>query len=206
MVLFGKMASDLLGISDIGSVVKPENYDKVDSDDYVMHEDNEKIFFLIKSKTDEYCFTNHAFIHLDGTSAISKKRTLRRYSYGTYSISDVTLETAGTVDLDLEIKFRLGDSAYSIDVHKKHLEEIKDLYKALVKISEITHENKIALDFAQQSLEMASTTLSRTVNNEGSISGQFKELNEAAFAWMVDARKKYKVKDFGFVFEKYINQ
>lgn len=204
--MFGKMAADLLGISDIGSVIKPENYDKVDCDDYVMHEDNEKIFFLIKSKTDEYCFTNQAFIHLDGTSAVSKKRTLRRYSYSSYTISDVSLETAGTVDLDLEIKFNLGSSAYSIDVHKKHMEEVKDLYKALVKISEITHENEIALDYAKESLELASTTLSRTVNNESSLSEQFKELNQAAFAWMVDTRKKYKVKDFGFVFEKYINQ
>ncbi|MFE5322782.1 PH domain-containing protein [Paenibacillus sp. NPDC056579] len=204
--MFGKMASDLLGISDIGSVIKPENYDKVDCDDYVMHEDSEKIFFLIKSKTDEYCFTNHAFIHLDGTSAVSKKRVLRRYSYGSHKISDVALETAGTIDLDLEIKFHLGSSAYSIDVHKKHLEEVKDLYKALVKISEITHENEIVLDYARESLELASTTLSRTVNNENSLSEQFKELNEAAFSWMVDTRKKYKVKDFGFVFEKYINQ
>ncbi|MDF2958395.1 MAG: hypothetical protein K0S39_130, partial [Paenibacillus sp.] len=106
--MFGKMASDMLGLSDIGSVIRPENYDKVDADDYVMHEDGEKIFFLIKSKTDEYCFTNQALIHLDGKSAVSKKRTLRRFSYSTHRIADVALETAGTVDLDLEIKFTLG--------------------------------------------------------------------------------------------------
>lgn len=70
--MFGKVASDILGLSDVGSVIKPENYDKVDADDYVMHEDNEKIYFLIKSKSDEYCFTNNALIHLDGTSATSK--------------------------------------------------------------------------------------------------------------------------------------
>src|SRR6185312_6563743 len=105
--MFGKVASDILGLSDVGSVIKPENYDKVDSDDYVMHEDNEKIYFLIKSKSDEYCFTNKALIHLDGTSAISKKRTLHRYNYHTHKITHVLLETAGTIDLDVEIKFNI---------------------------------------------------------------------------------------------------
>jgi len=51
--MFGKVAADMLGLSDVGSVIDPKNFDKVDSDDYVMHEDDEKVFFLIKSKTDE---------------------------------------------------------------------------------------------------------------------------------------------------------
>ncbi len=97
--MFKKVASDVLGLSDVGSVIQPHDYDKVDADDYVMHEDQEKIYFLIKSKTDEYCFTNKALIHLDGTSAVSKKRTLRRYNYHEHLISNVVLETAGTIDL-----------------------------------------------------------------------------------------------------------
>ncbi|MEC3460058.1 PH domain-containing protein, partial [Bacillus thuringiensis] len=56
----------------------------------------------------------------------SKKRTLRRYSYSKYQIKNVALETAGTIDLDIEIKFQMGDEHYSIDVHKKHIEELKD--------------------------------------------------------------------------------
>lgn len=51
--MFKKVAADMLGLSDIGSVIKPVDYDKVDADDYVMHEDDEKIYFLIKSKSDE---------------------------------------------------------------------------------------------------------------------------------------------------------
>jgi hypothetical protein len=47
--MFGKLAADVLGLSDVGVVVKPADYDKVDADDYVMHEDNEKIYFLIKN-------------------------------------------------------------------------------------------------------------------------------------------------------------
>ena len=98
-----KFAADALGISDIGKIISPEDYDKVIADDYIMHEDEEKIFFLIKSKTDEYCFTNLAFIHVDGTSAVSSKRLIKRYDYYKHKISDVTIETAGTVDLDCDL-------------------------------------------------------------------------------------------------------
>ena len=203
--MFKKLAADALGLSDIGSVIAPVDYDKVDADDYVMHEDNEKIYFLIKSKSDEYCFTNKALIHLDGTSAISKKRSLRRYSYREHKFSDVVLETAGTVDLDIEIKFVIGSVPISIDVHKKYIEELKDLYKALIKISETCHENEISMEYAQQSLNLASNTLSRASIHEEHLVDHFKELNETSFSWLMNSRKKYVVKDFGYIFEKYIN-
>ncbi|WP_042455668.1 PH domain-containing protein [Neobacillus dielmonensis] len=203
--MFGKVAADMLGLSDVGSVIKPADYDKVDADDYVMHEDQEKIYFLIKSKSDEYCFTNNALIHLDGTSATSKKRMLYRYSYATNPITDVYLETAGTVDLDVEIKFKIGSVPFSIDVHKKHIEEVKDLYKALIKISEIAHENEISLQYAKQSLDIASTTLGRVSSQDANLVVQFKMLNQAAFQWLEESKKQYRIKDFGYIFEKYIN-
>lgn len=204
--MFKKVAADMLGLSDIGTVIKPVDYDKVDTDDYVMHEDGEKIFFLIKSKTDEYCFTNNALIHLDGTSAVSKKRTLLRLDYYKYHISDVSLETAGTIDLDIEIKFNMGNKQYSIDVHKKHVEELKDLYKALIKIAEISHENEVSLEYAKQSLSLASSTLGQhKTATEGKLSNEFKEINQIAFSWLSDTKKQYTTKDFGFVFERYIN-
>ncbi|MFC7441118.1 PH domain-containing protein [Laceyella putida] len=204
--MFGKVASDVLGLSDVGIVIKPEDYNKVDTDDYVMHEDNERIYFLIKSKADEYCFTNKALIHLDGTSAASKKRTLRRYDYCNYRISNVTLETAGMMDIDVEIKFMLGKNMeYSIDVHKKHMEELKDLYKALIRIGIVQSDSEALLGFARQSLEMASTTLSQIRSTEGVLSQQFKELNQIAFDWLASTRNRYLVTDYGFVFDRYIN-
>ncbi|RAL26240.1 PH domain-containing protein [Thermoflavimicrobium daqui] len=202
--MFGKVAADVLGLSDIGSVIHPENYDKVDSDDYIMHEDGEKIYFLIKSKSYEYCFTNKALIHLDGTSAMSKKRVLRRLDYYNHHISGVLLETAGTVDLDVEIKFKMGSIPYSIDVHKKHLEELKDLYKVLTKIAEISNDNEQILKYAQQSLQVASSTLNRHAAEEDLV-GQFEKLNQLSFSWLVDAKKKYCLKDYGFVFDQFIN-
>lgn len=203
--MFGKVASDVLGLSDVGSVIKPSDYDKVDADDYVMHEDDEKIYFLIKSKSDEYCFTNKALIHLDGTSAVSKKRVLRRYDYYAHKISEVYLETAGNIDLDVEIKFVLGSQVYSIDVHKKHLEEVKDLYKALQKIAEITSDNELSLSHARHSLDLASATVRSVRNQDSDLVDQFKQINQFAFDWLQDATKQYRVKDFGFVFERYIN-
>lgn len=203
--MFKKVANDMLGLSDIGTVITPADYDKADADDYIMHEENEKIYFLIKSKTDEYCFTNTALVHVDGTSAVSKKRTLRRYNYNTHPISNVLLETAGTIDLDVEIKFTMGGESYSIDVHKKHIEEVKDLYKALLKIEEIMRDNDIATHYAHKSLEMASSTLNNVRNAEVNIAEQFKEINQFAFNWLVDTKDQYNVKDFGNVFEKFIN-
>ncbi|UXH44823.1 PH domain-containing protein [Rossellomorea vietnamensis] len=202
--MFGKVASDVLGLSDIGTVIKPQDYDKADSDDYIMHEDGEKIYFLIKSKSDEYCFTNKALIHLDGTSAASKKRVLRRLDYYKYHLSNVLLETAGTVDLDVEIKFKIGSEIYSIDVHKKHLTEVKDLYKSLIKIGEITTDNSIYSGFANESLQLASSTLGQVKTDGVNVVEQFKEVNQYAFNWLSDKKKELTLKDFGFVFEKFI--
>lgn len=201
--MFKKLASDALGLSDIGAVIKPQDYDKVESDDYVMHEEGEKIFFLIKSKTDEYCFTNKAMIHVDGTSAMSKKRTLRRFDYVNYIFQDVELETAGAMDLDIEIKFSLGQHSYSIDVNKKHMEELKDLYKALIQIGLTQRENAKFLQYAQSSLETASTTISRSTSPT-SPEEQFKAINQYAFGWLKQAHSSYMLKDFGAVFEKFI--
>jgi Bacterial PH domain/YvbH-like oligomerisation region len=201
--MFKRLASDALGLSDIGAVIRPADYDKVEADDYVMHEDGEKIFFLIKSKTDEYCFTNKALIHVDGTSAMSKKRTLRRFDYAHYPVSQVALETAGTMDMDIEIKFSMGDHHYSIDVNKKHMEELKDLYKALIKIGSLQKSNAQYFIYAEKSLEIAAQTVNRstaaTTTDE-----QFKAVNQYTFAWLKDAYESYQPKDFGWVFEKFI--
>lgn len=203
--MFGKLAADALGLSDIGTVIKAEDYNKVDSDDYVMHEDQEKIYFLIKSKKDEYCFTNTALIHLDGNSAISKKRMLRRLSYVKNPITDVYLETAGTVDMDIEIKFVMGGATYSIDVHKKHIEEVKDLYKTLFRISEITRDNEVSFEHARVSLEHATQAIGRNSSGAPTPAESFKEIAQAANGWLSSAQQKYVQKDFAAVFERYIH-
>lgn len=199
------MASEALGLSDIGKIIDPQDYDKTDADDYVMHEDQEKIYFLIKTKADEYCFTNLALIHVDGDSAMSSKRTLKRYPYSQHTISDVIMETAGKIDLDIEIGFRLGQIQYKIDVQKDQIERLKDLYKTLLRIAEISHENAIVIDMANHSLDKAVTVLQNSRPSGVDLDVQYSKLTDFGFTWMTSVRNQYHVKDYGDVFEKYIN-
>ncbi|RTE08353.1 PH domain-containing protein [Paenibacillus whitsoniae] len=203
--MFKKLAADALGLSDIGKVISPADFDKVDSDDYVMHEDGEKVFFIIKSKKDEYCFTNLALIHLDGDSAISSKRMLKRYTYHSHAISDVYLETAGTIDLDVEIKFTIGSVAFSIDVDKKQIEQIKDLYKALNKIAETVEHNDHLYDYAKQSVMIAKEATGRISTEATAVSSEFDAINASVYNWLKTKHTELKIKDFGFIFERYIN-
>ncbi|HLR61934.1 MAG TPA: PH domain-containing protein [Lentibacillus sp.] len=203
--MFKKIASDALGLSDIGKIIDPSDYDKTDADDYVRHEDDEKIYFLIKTKADEYCFTNTALIHVDGDNAASSKRTLNRYPYAQHTISNVFLETAGKIDMDIEIKFTLGNQVFSIDVHKDEIEKLKDLYKALLHIAETMHENQIILEMGNQSLDKAVNVLQHSRAAETDLANQYKELTEYGFSWLKSVREEYHAKDFGAIFEKYIN-
>lgn len=203
--MFKKMASDALGLSDVGRIIDPQDYDKTDADDYVMHEDDEKIYFLIKTRADEYCFTNLALIHVDGESAMSSKRTLRRYPYSQHTVSEVVLETAGKIDLDVEIAFRLGAAAFKIDVQKDQIEKLKDLYKTLLRIAEMTYENAVIIDMAGQSLDKAVTVLQNSRPSNVDLDVQYSKLTDFGFTWMTSVRSQYHVKDFGDVFEKYIN-
>lgn len=202
--IFGKMASDTLGLSDIGKIIDPKDFNKVDGDDYIMNEDNEKIYFVIKSKSDEYVFTNLGLIHVDGASAMSKKRVVKRHEFYSENVHSVTLETAGTVDLDVEIKFSFANESFSIDVDKKQLEQLKDLYKALFEIGRIQAKNNKSYEFGLKSLEMANATLAKT-HTEGNISSMLESLTQFNFDWINEVRETYNNKDFGSVFEKYIN-
>jgi len=205
MAMFKKIAADALGLSDIGVVVPREDYDKTDADDFILHEIDEKIYFLIKTKADEYCFTNRAIIHVDGESAMSKKRLLRRYDYSMYTVTEVFLETAGTIDLDVEIKFTIGNSPLSIDIHKRFIDDIKDLYKALHAISYEQKNNAYKLEVAEKSLNIASSSLGRIGNDNISPASSFKEITSFANTWMVDHKDKYKKEDFSHIFDLYMN-
>ena len=202
--LFGKMAADTLGLSDIGKIIEPKDFNKVDGDDYIMHEDGEKIYFVIKSKSDEYVFTNMGLIHVDGASAVSKKRVVKRHEFYTENVHSVTLETAGTVDLDVEIKFAFGNDFFSIDVDKKQIEQLKDLYKALFEIGKIQRKNDKSYENGISSLNMANEAISKS-RLEGDAATMLEEITKFNFGWMTDMKEQFSNKDFGEVFEKYIN-
>jgi len=199
-----KLASDALGLSDIGAILSPNQYEESDSYGFIRRNNGEEIKTIIKSKTDEYCFTNEALIHVDGTSAVSKKRTVSRYPYWQNRITGVKMETAGTVDLDAEIKFTLGQNHYSIDVQKKQLSELVNLYNALNLIEETMMENSALWEYADSSLEtataIATKSFQRVDANNFDLSETFQKLTENSFQWKISNREKYQVKDFGFAF------
>ena len=200
--MFKKLAAEALGISDVGIIISPADYSKVDADDYLFHEDGEKIFFLIKSKKDEYCFTNLALTHVDGESAVSAKRTIRRYEYGSHRISRVTIETAGTIDLDVELKFYVDDLHFSIDVRKSFLEPLKDIYKALTMISRLQVRNEQARANALRTLDAVSAMYRiNAMPAEDAVVKQYNAVLENLNGAVLD---RFAGRDFSAVFEKYI--
>jgi len=200
--MFKKMASEALGLSDIGKIINKEDFDKVDTDDYIFNEENEKIYFLIKSKKDEYCFTNKALIHLDGDSAVSSKRVLKRYDYKNNAIKNVTLETAGRIDLDVEIKFLIGEESFSIDVDKKQLEDLKDLYKALHKIGSLQSSGEYKHTMRLKTLDI---TKHRLESRDSEISPEgFTALSDSVYDWLNKSYKLNFKEDYSKVFELYI--
>lgn len=200
--MFKKLASEALGLSDIGVIVPSSNYNQVDADDYLFHEDQEKIYFLIKSKKDEYCFTNFGLIHVDGDSAVSSKRSIKRYEFSSSEISRVTIETAGTLDMDVELKFTIGDTSFSIDVKKSFIEQVKDIYKALTTISKLQKKDEIARDNALRVLE-ATASMYKVSGAEaaGQIVDSYNALLDNLNKTILERHTK---RDFSDIFQRYI--
>lgn len=200
--MFKKLASEALGLSDIGVIVPPSDFNKVDADDYLFSEDGEKIFFLIKSKKDEYCFTNLALVHVDGESAVSSKRTIRRYDYLGCRVANVTLETAGTIDMDVELKFSIGDSAFSIDVRKNFIEQVKDIYKALITIGKLQEREARSREHALQCLAVTGQMFKLGEADEQLVSKHFTTLVNTVDTMILDRLSR---RDFAAVFDRYIH-
>lgn len=201
--MFKKFAAEALGISDIGVIVSPADYDKVDADDYLFHEDGEKIFFLIKSKKDEYCFTNLALIHVDGDSAVSSKRMIKRYEYANYRVGYVAIETAGTIDMDVELKFALGETGFNIDIRKNFIEQLKDIYKALIAISRQQVRDNVSRENAVRTLDAMGSMLK--LNNLGGEAGVVSHYNAVLDNLNAAVLDRHTTRDYTRVFERYIH-
>jgi hypothetical protein len=201
--MFKKLAAEALGISEIGVIVSPADYDKVDADDYLFHEDGEKIFFLIKSKKDEYCFTNLGLIHVDGDSAVSSKRSIKRYEYAHQRIGYVMIETAGTLDMDIELKFSIGDAAFNIDIKKTFIEQLKDIYKALIAIGKQQHQDAMGRENAVRALDALSGMLKLgNLAGEGAVVSHYNAVLDGLNAATLE---KHLTRDYSKVFERYIH-
>jgi hypothetical protein len=140
--------------------------------------------------------------------AISKKRVMKRYLYKHYPVSNVFIETAGTVDLDAEIKFKVGDKSFSIDINKNQLERIKDLYKVLFAISERCLEIKDELKILHEAHDAVNKMFllrevpENVILNLPDIITQTSSQVESHFS---ERRKAIRNYDFASVFEHYLN-
>ena len=201
--MFKNLAASALGTSDIGVIIEPADYSKVDADDYLFGEDGEQIFFLIKSKKDEYCFTNLALIHVDGDSAVSSKRAIKRYDYAAHTITSVSIETAGTLDRDIELKFNMDNTVFSIDIKKTFIEQLKDIYKALISIGKQQRRDAGSRDNALRTLDaIASVHKLNIAPGEGGLVSQYEAMLAALNTAMFDTHTK---RDFSDVFAKYMH-
>ena len=201
--MFKKFAADALGLSDIGVIVPASEFDKVDADDYLFHEDGERIFFLIKSKKDEYCFTNQALIHVDGESAVSSKRTVKRYEYSSNRVGYCVIETAGNMDMDVELKFSIGEAHFSIDVRKSFIEQVKDIYKALIAIGRQQGRDATCRDNAVRTLEAMGGMLKLgNLQGEAAVVAHFNAVLDNLNTTMLD---RHSTRDYTRVFEKFIH-
>jgi Bacterial PH domain/YvbH-like oligomerisation region len=211
------MVSESLDLSDVGMVVAATNYNTADTSNYLFDEDDEKIFFLIRSNQSEYCFTNLALIHIDckltisnkiavkvqDDSAIPSKKFVKRYEYSTHKISQVSLVNNATADLDGEFHFVLeGIGSFCISLERQYINALKGLYKVLITISKIQGKEKIARENALLCIESLSLMykIDKTESEEMIVAHYNAILNNLN-STILD---QYTQQDFSSIFEKYI--
>ena len=119
-----------------------------------------------------------------------------------HRISRVTIETAGTIDMDVELKFFVDEIHFSIDVRKKFLESLKDIYKALSMISRLQERNEQARANAVRALDaVAAMYKLNAAGAEDAIVKQYNALLDSLNAAVLD---RFGGRDYSAVFEKYI--
>lgn len=201
--IFSRVTSDLTGMSDKCKVIPPSEFANTQAQAYIFSEMNEKLYFLLKSAKDEYAFTNIGMIHVDGEKAISSKRQILRYNYFEHTPTNVILETAGTADLDVEIKFTMGQF-FSIDVVKAHLEPLTALYKILTLIGMTKAEYARHWALVERSFEHSRDAVGRLSSN-GNASTEYKAILQHAQTELLAAHEKYHPQEYDAAFELYLS-
>ena len=114
----------------------------------------------------------------------------------------MTIETAGTIDMDVELKFFVDDLAFSIDVRKSFLESLKDIYKALTMIARLQVRNEHARLNAAHTLEAISSMYRiGAPTTDDAVVKQYNALLDNLNAVVLD---RFGGRDYSGVFEKYI--
>ncbi|RLN51261.1 hypothetical protein BBJ29_005350 [Phytophthora kernoviae] len=125
------LAGDLSGAGDVCHVIK--DFSQCLAAQYLLPGEN--VMFSLQSTKEEFTFTNHALFKIHGSNSTTTRKLTERFDYRHEIIKYVQFETAGLVDRDCEIKFKIGGKSVSIDVAKAEQADALDFYKVLELLS-----------------------------------------------------------------------
>ncbi|TMW58312.1 hypothetical protein Poli38472_011900 [Pythium oligandrum] len=170
------LASDISGKADICLPVR--DLSKCLAVDYLVP--GETIVFSLQSAKEEFTFTNEAVLFVEGSNATTTRKLVTRYRYKSNVISKVAFESAGRVDRDCEIKFKIGDTSISIDVARAEDATAQLYYKVLELLSRAQLANVRNWDFCKTALKHSAEALRLTEQSGQTLTRQSDEV----VAWM----------------------
>lgn len=195
------MMAALAGRADICEMLAPGHFATCESAGYLL--DEERVLCVLRSVKDEYAITSLCLLHVDGDSAVSKKREVKRYPWHSHAISGVEFETAGNVDRDVEICFNLGGHHFEIDVRKDQAPQLRWLYKALVAAAEAQADHGVHLKNAATALDVAKEAV-RAAGPSATPGAALTEASRAAMDWLTAAHREHGRADLGPVLWQYL--
>lgn len=138
----------------------------------------ETVYYYLESVEEEIAITNFGIIVSSKKSIATSKTVLKRINFKSNVLTELHVETAGTIDLDAELKFKIGDEKLSWDIQKSQLSTLFELYKKLFNVSkaQLLHEQQ--KDNLNTSLSLAASSV-RAVTNT-STTDDFKSITEYA--------------------------
>ncbi len=158
-------AGDLLAFKDITT-----------SNSYLKNflQTNEQVYFYLESVEEEIAITNLGIITSSKKSIASSKTTLSRADYKDSKITNLHIETAGTIDLDAELKFNIDEEKFSWDINKSQINNLFELYRALHNISKMQISYTQKFKSLETSLQVAASGV-KVTTGENTVD-QFKEI------------------------------
>lgn len=221
--MLNKIASSILGFSKLGVFISGDELVDTDSSNYTI-DHLEDIYYLIKTKTDEYCFTNRAIIHVDGRNSDAKRNVLHRFDYNMFWLQDIYLETASNLDIDAELRITLKDvnslkpkehikhpplkaalekeseTIFSITIHRDYIYELQALYKTLLLVKQKQFQNLKYLDSSENLFGLILASVAAKKNDASQIT--FQEVMVFVDNWLAQEKSNYSNEDFREIFDQ----
>ena len=144
------IGGDMLGTADNCTPIPRDKFLSEDSINFYCLDD-ETPYIYLKSKINEYIFTDQAFIVIVRDNAGGVKQNITRCHWQLNNLSNISFETpgAGMTDFACELKFGLGNANYSIDIIKSEIATARIYYSVLLKLSREMRITKQKLDRAE---------------------------------------------------------